>query len=67
VALERTAVGLRCDVRLEQVLPGPARLALCAVIEDRQGQLYYWALRHPAGVPDFHDPRGFILQLEDAA
>lgn len=37
----------------------PARLALAAVIEDAEGRLAYWALRHPADTPDFHDADGF--------
>ena len=41
-------------------------LALSAVIEDRQGALSYWALRHPPGKPDFHHPQGFALELKAA-
>lgn len=44
--------------------PGRLRLALCAVIEDGAGALSYWALRHPAGKPDFHHPDAFALELE---
>ena len=40
------------------------RLGLCAVMEDADGMLSYWALRHPAGKPDFHHPDAFALQLE---
>jgi len=43
------------------------RLALSAVIEDAQGRLSYWALRHPPGKPDFHHADGFVLTLTDAA
>jgi hypothetical protein len=39
------------------------RLALAAVIEQEDGALAYWALRHPPGNPDFHHPDGFILEL----
>lgn len=42
---------------------GPARLGLSAVVEDRDGALAWWALTHPAGPPDFHDPESFTLQL----
>jgi hypothetical protein len=38
-------------------------LALSAVIEDEDGVLSYWALRHPAGKPDFHHPDSFVLEL----
>jgi len=39
------------------------RIGLAAVIEASDG-ISYWALRHPAGRPDFHDADGFALQLE---
>jgi len=41
----------------------PLRLGLAAVIEDARGALSWWALRHPAARPDFHDPAGFTLRL----
>jgi hypothetical protein len=37
------------------------RIALAAVIEDNNGRLSYWGLRHPPGKPDFHHPTGFAL------
>jgi len=42
------------------------RIALAAVIEDEDGKLSYWALRHPAGKPDFHHPHGFALEVARA-
>ncbi len=42
----------------------PLRLGLSAVIESRDGSLSYWALRHPAGKPDFHHADAFALRLE---
>jgi hypothetical protein len=39
------------------------RIALAAVIEDQNGRLSYWALRHPPGKPDFHHPNGFALEI----
>ena len=39
------------------------RLALCAVVENQDGALSYWALRHPPGKPDFHHSDGFTLRL----
>jgi hypothetical protein len=36
------------------------RIALAAVIEDENGRLSYWALRHPPGKPDFHHPESFV-------
>ncbi|MDE2049511.1 MAG: DOMON-like domain-containing protein [Gammaproteobacteria bacterium] len=40
------------------------RIALSTVVEDREGRLSYWALRHPPGRPDFHHPESFSLALE---
>ena len=39
------------------------RIALAAVIEDKNGRLSYWGLRHPPGKPDFHHPDGFALEV----
>ena len=39
------------------------RIAVAAVIEDENGRLSYWGLRHPSGKPDFHHPDGFILEV----
>ena len=41
----------------------PLRVGLSAVIEASDGRSY-WALRHPADKPDFHDADGFALLLE---
>jgi hypothetical protein len=63
--LELDAV-IRLD-RLAAVRPGAdLALALSAVIEDSDGALSYWALRHPPGKPDFHHPAAFALDLEKA-
>jgi hypothetical protein len=47
-------------------LPGDSmlRLGLAAVIERADGGHSYWALTHPGDRPDFHDPAGFVLQIE---
>ena len=42
----------------------PLRLGLSAIVEDVDGKLSYWALRHPPGKPDFHHPEAFAIQLE---
>jgi hypothetical protein len=44
------------NVRLE--------LGLSAVIEEENGVLSYWALRHPPGKPDFHHRDAFALDIE---
>jgi len=59
------------EVRLRRTisLPDWADLAewqigLSAVIETLDGDKSYWALAHPAGKPDFHDPICFAGRLE---
>ncbi len=50
---------------IEAMVPvdgGPLRVGLSAVIESEEG-LSYWALRHPAGKPDFHHADAFALEL----
>jgi hypothetical protein len=49
-------------------LAGAARLevGLAAVLEELDGTLSYWALRHPPGRPDFHRREGFALELSCA-
>ena len=42
----------------------PLKLGLSAVVEDVDGILSYWALRHPSGKPDFHHADAFALQLD---
>ncbi|MEA5411225.1 DOMON-like domain-containing protein [Synechococcus sp. BA-120 BA3] len=41
----------------------PLEVAITAVIEDRHGQLSYWALAHPGAEPDFHRRDAFLLRL----
>jgi hypothetical protein len=60
--LELCAV-IRLD-RLSMIQPGSiVRLGLSAVVEDINGRLSYWALRHPPGKPDFHHPDNFALEI----
>jgi hypothetical protein len=53
----------RRDCGAKAMAGGRLRIALSAVVEDRQGGLSYWALRHPPGRPDFHHPDAFSLAL----
>ncbi|MDR2858758.1 MAG: DOMON-like domain-containing protein [Novosphingobium sp.] len=49
---------------LDRTVIGDAGAAgLSAVIEEKDGTRSYWALAHPAGKPDFHDPACFALPL----
>jgi hypothetical protein len=61
------ALELQASVRLGQLadLRGARhlRIALAAVIEDNNGRLSYWGLRHAPGKPDFHDADGFALEV----
>ena len=58
---------LKSAVRLEHLADlrdvRHLRIALAAVIEDDNGGLSYWGLRHPPGKPDFHHPNGFVLEV----
>jgi hypothetical protein len=46
-------------IRLRSTL----RLGLSAVIENNDGTLSYWALKHPVAKPDFHHPDSFALEM----
>ena len=59
--IRRSARGLRVDLRIKA--QGRMRVGLSAVIEEKDGTLSYWALRHPPGKPDFHHRRTFALEL----
>ena len=56
-------VAATIDLGLLGLQEAELRLALSAVILDRQGGLRYWALAHPADKPDFHNDKGFQLHL----
>ena len=43
---------------------GAMRMALAAVVEEKQGRCSYWALAHPPDSPDFHHPDSFVLHLQ---
>lgn len=47
-------------------LPMNARLllGLSAVIEENDGVMSYWSLKHPPGPPDFHHASAFVLEWE---
>ncbi|MGC1522830.1 MAG: DOMON-like domain-containing protein [Steroidobacteraceae bacterium] len=58
---------LQSAVRLGHILElrdaRELRIALAAVVEDENGGLSYWGLRHAPGKPDFHHPSGFALEV----
>jgi len=60
--LELDAV-IRAECLPRQRVGARLRLGLAAVLEDLDGRLTYWALRHAANRPDFHRAEGFALDL----
>jgi hypothetical protein len=52
-------------VKLDGLAPPDAdlRLGFSAVIEDKSGQLSYWACAHPSSKPNFHHPDSFVCRL----
>jgi hypothetical protein len=69
VAVRPTGRGLVLEAityvgELPMPQPGsPLRAGAAAVIEEKDGRLSYWALAHPAALPDFHHRLGFVLQV----
>ena len=61
---EGEAARLTATLRLPPDAAGP--LGLSAIIEDTGGSRSFWALTHPPGEPDFHDPACFTAQLPPA-
>lgn len=63
VRARRDALELDASIDVDVSCGVTLALALAAVIEDEEGKLSYWALRHPPGKPDFHHPDAFALEL----
>lgn len=64
IAVRRSGDRLELDaeIALDCLPPGRLlRLGLSAVVEDADGVLSYWALRHPPGKPDFHHTDAFAF------
>ncbi|HEX6530934.1 MAG TPA: DOMON-like domain-containing protein [Burkholderiales bacterium] len=53
--------GQQLEVSVEELKA--ARIGLSAVIEEEDGTISYWALRHAPGKPDFHHPDAFAMEL----
>ncbi|MET9499826.1 DOMON-like domain-containing protein [Streptomyces sp. NPDC006552] len=61
VQFSREPSRLHLDIRLDmRDLPHAGRIALSAVVEDNEGDLSYWALKHVSRKPDFHHPDSSI-------
>lgn len=63
IAVRRTSGQLEMEGTIP--LSQETRIGLCAVIEDLDGGLSYWALRHAPGKPDFHHREAFALELDE--
>lgn len=45
---------------------GALAIGLAVIVEDENGALSYWALRHAPGQPDFHHAESFALKIDEA-
>ncbi|MFL6575384.1 MAG: DOMON-like domain-containing protein [Povalibacter sp.] len=72
-----SAPAITCEITAEELslratltnLEGTSRafqLGLSAVLRDRGGKIYYWALQHAPGKPDFHHDASFAASLDGA-
>lgn len=61
VAVGPDGLGLQARVPTRDLGEGRARVSVSMVIEDGQGELSFWAVRHPCDRPDFHHRDGFAL------
>ena len=59
-------LGVEAAVRCKALEPG-LTVGLSAVIDETGGHKSYWALKHPAGPPDFHDRSCFTALLANIA
>jgi len=65
IRVGREAGRLELEARVSKRYPEKLRIGLAAVIEDADGALSYWALRHAPGKPDFHQAATFALELDE--
>ena len=59
------ALDLEASVTMDPGPHPPLKLAVSAVIEETDGTLSYWALKHSGDKPDFHHPASFAIELKD--
>jgi hypothetical protein len=60
---DRIALEAEIDLASAALPTGAWKVGLTAVLEEKDGRLSYFAIAHPRERPDFHDARGFILEL----
>jgi hypothetical protein len=65
IGVARANGTLDLTARIEANQQGKLRIGLSAVIEEIDGALSYWALRHAPGKPDFHHRDAFALELDE--
>jgi hypothetical protein len=65
IRVQRTAGRLELHAQIGFHEKGKLRIGLSAVIEEANGALSYWALRHAPGKPDFHHQDAFALELDE--
>ena len=66
IRVQRTAAGLELTAQIRFHQKGKWRVGLSAVVEETDGTLSYWALRHAPAKPDFHHRDAFALELDEA-
>lgn len=67
IALTRDGDRLELAVTMSLDLPERSyRLALAVVVEERGGNISYWAANHVGDRPDFHHDACFVLELPAA-
>lgn len=68
VKVARRPNGFELSTRISAPSLGKAdwQVGVSAIIRELGGPKSYWALAHPPGEPDFHDPACFALQLPAA-
>jgi hypothetical protein len=65
IGVARSAGALDLSAQIQPSHRGKLRIGLSAVIEEIDGALSYWALRHAPGKPDFHHRHAFALELDE--
>ena len=65
IRVQRAAGRLDLQAQVGFRPKGKVRIGLSAVIEEADGRLSYWALRHAPGKPDFHHQDAFALELDE--
>ena len=68
ITVEREERRLALEVRLDLAWISsplePLEVAICAVLEQRDGRLSHWALVHGGSGPDFHRRESFLIHLD---